>query len=91
MHASGINQLALLHVDGIRGVHPCMVVDFWGGGAILHSSSYHTVAFEFDLSLDGFRTTKHCHVVWRAGNMCGVEFVGMPPHVRSLGNEALVT
>jgi hypothetical protein len=33
------------------------------------------VAFDFDLSLDGFKTTKHCHVVWRDGNTCGVEFV----------------
>jgi hypothetical protein len=70
-----INQLVLIHVTGIRGVYPCTLVDFWGGGATLHSSTYHTVAFEFDLSLDGFKTAKHCHVVWRAGNTCGVEFV----------------
>ena len=69
------NQLALLHVDGIRGCHPCLVMDYHSGGAMLHSSTHHTASFNFDLSLDGFKTTKHCHVVWRNGNKCGVEFV----------------
>ena len=77
-----INQPALLYVDGIRGCHPCLVVNFHGDGAMLHSSTHHTVAFEFDLSFDGFRTTKHCHVVWRNGNTCGVEFVD-PSRARS--------
>jgi hypothetical protein len=69
------NQLALLHVDGIRGCHPCLVMDYHSGGATLHSLTHHTAAFRFDLSLDGFKTTKRCHVVWRNGNSCGVEFV----------------
>ena len=70
-----INQIALLYVDGIRGCHPCLVVNLHDGGAMLHSETHHTAAFRFDLSLDGFRTTKHCRVVWRNGNTCGVEFV----------------
>jgi hypothetical protein len=70
-----INQLALLHVDGIRGCHPCLVGNFHSDGAMLHSSTHHTAAFKFDLSLDGFKTTKHCRVVWRNGNTCGVKFV----------------
>lgn len=69
------NRLALLCVDGIRGCHPCLVVNLNEGGAMLCSSTYHTAAFKFDLSLDGFRTTKHCRVVWRNGNTCGVKFV----------------
>jgi hypothetical protein len=69
------NQLALLHVDSIRGCHPCLVMDYHSGGAMLHSPTHHTAAFKFDLSLDGFKTTKRCHVVWRNGNRCGVEFV----------------
>ena len=67
-----LNQLALIHVDG---VHPCLVVNFHNEGAKLHSSTFHIAAFQFDLSLDGFKTTKRCHVVWRDGNACGVEFV----------------
>jgi hypothetical protein len=70
-----INQLALLHVDGIRGCHPCRVLNFHSDGAKLHSSTHHTAAIKFDLSLDGCKTTKHCRVVWRNGNTCGVKFV----------------
>jgi len=70
-----INQLALLHVDGIRGCHPCLVETLHNDGATLQSSTHHTAAFKFDLSLDGFKTTKHCRVVWRNGNTCGVKFV----------------
>lgn len=73
-----INRLALVCVDGIRGCHPCVVVDFADNGATLHSTTHHTAAFMFDLSLDGFRTTKHCRVIWRDGNTCGVEFIGAP-------------
>jgi hypothetical protein len=32
------------------------------------------------LSFDGFKTTKHCHEVWRDGNTCGVEFVDQKTH-----------
>jgi len=70
-----INQLAMLCVDGIRGIHPCRVMNFHNGGAMLHSTTHHIAAFEFELSFDGFMTWKHCHVVWRNGNTCGVEFV----------------
>jgi hypothetical protein len=70
-----INQPAMLHLDGIRGVYPCMVMNFHNQGAGLHCSTFHIVVFEFDLSFDGFKTIKHCHVVWRHRNYCGVEFV----------------
>jgi hypothetical protein len=70
-----INQPAMLHLAGVRGVYPCLVMNFHNQGARLRSSTFHIAAFEFDLSLDGFKTTKHCHVVWRDGNICGVEFV----------------
>ena len=70
-----IGQHGLLHVDGIRSCHPCRVVNFHPDGAMLHSSTHHTAAFRFDLSLDGFKTTRHCRVVWRNGNTCGVKFV----------------
>ena len=69
------NQPAMLHLDGIRGVHPCVVMDLHDQGARLHSSTFHTAAFEFDLSFDGFKTTRRCHAVWRDGNSCAVEFV----------------
>jgi hypothetical protein len=74
-----INQLAMLHLDRVCGVYPCMVMDFHDRGARLQSSTFHIVAFEFDLSFDGFKTTRKCHVVWREGNTCGVEFVDRSP------------
>ena len=70
-----INQLALLHLDGVRGYYPCSVLNCHRDGAMLHSSTHHTAAFNFQLSLDGFKTTKHCRVLWRNGNTCGVKFV----------------
>ena len=75
MERTEINQPAMLCVDGIRGCHPCLVVNLHRDGATLHSSTHHIAAFKFDLSLDGFKTTMHCRVVWRNGNTCGVEFV----------------
>ena len=70
-----INQLALLHVEGVCGVHPCTIENISQRGAKLQTAAPHMAASEFALSLDGFKTTKHCHVVWRDGNTCGVEFV----------------
>jgi hypothetical protein len=70
-----INQLALLCVDGVRGCHPCLVVNFHHDGAMIRFTTPHVAAAKFHLSLDGFKTTKHCRVVWRDGDACGVEFV----------------
>ncbi len=77
-----INQLALVHVDGVRGVHPCLVMNLH---AMLHSSTHRTAAFKFALSLDGFNTTRHCRVVWRDGNTCGVEFIDQGGVLRQSG------
>jgi hypothetical protein len=71
-------QLARVYVDGIRGCHPCRVLEFGDDVATLHSPTHHSAAFKFDLSLDGFRTTKHCWVIWLNGNTCGVDFIGAP-------------
>ena len=78
-----VNQPAMLHLAGVCGIYPCVVMNFHDHGAKLHSFTFHIVAFEFDLSFDGFKTTKHCHVVWRDGNTCGVEFVDRR-HARTL-------
>ena len=69
-----INQPAMLHFDGIAGVHCCVVRDVNDEGATFHSPFY-IFSSDFDLSLDGFTTTTRCHVVWRRGTTCGVRFV----------------
>ena len=69
-----INQLALLHLDGVCGVHPCLVKNFHDQGARLHSSTFQIAAFEFDLSFDNFRTIRRSHLIWRNGDFFSVAF-----------------
>ena len=69
-----INQPAMLHFHGILGVHACIVRDVTDHGAKFHCPFY-IFPSNFDLSLDGFKTTRRCHVVWRHGTTCGVRFV----------------
>ncbi|MBR0916526.1 PilZ domain-containing protein [Bradyrhizobium japonicum] len=69
-----INQPAMIHFDGIDGVHGCVVKDVNDQGAKFHCPFY-AFSRDFDLSLDGFKTTRRCHVVWRCGTTCGVRFV----------------
>ena len=69
-----INQPAMLHFDGIAGVHFCVVRDVNDEGATFRCPFY-IFSSDFDLSLDGFKTTTRCHVVWRRGTTCGVKFV----------------
>jgi hypothetical protein len=69
-----INQLAMLHFDGIPGVHYCVVRNVNDQGANFHCHFY-IFSPDFDLSLDGFKTTTRCHVVWRHGTTCGARFV----------------
>jgi hypothetical protein len=70
-----INQLAMLHLDGIPGIHPCLVRDFHDQGAGLELRWSRIFAKRFDLSFDGFKTTKRCRLVWHDKNVCGVEFI----------------
>ena len=69
-----INQPALLHFDGIRGIHPCVVRNIHHQGARIDCPFY-IFSTEFDLSADGFVTSIRCHVVWRRETTCGVAFV----------------
>jgi hypothetical protein len=69
-----LNQLALLSFSGIPGVHPCLVRNLHMRGAGLYSNSFHFFANDFLMSFDGFRSSTHCHVVWRRGDECGVVF-----------------
>lgn len=52
-----INQPAMLHINGISGVHACIVRDFNDTGAKFHCPFY-IFASDLDLSLDGFKS-KH--------------------------------
>ncbi|WP_442869217.1 PilZ domain-containing protein [Bradyrhizobium sp. CCBAU 11357] len=68
-----VNQPALLRIREIRGVHPCVVRNLSEEGACL-SSPVHIFADELDLSVDGFKSTLRCQVVWRDEHLYGVKF-----------------
>ncbi|SIO52130.1 PilZ domain-containing protein [Bradyrhizobium erythrophlei] len=69
-----INQPAVLHFDRISGVYCCVVKDVSDQGAKFQCPFY-VFSSDLDLSVDGFKTSKRCHVVWRHGTTCGVRFV----------------
>lgn len=70
-----VNQPALLRFRGIRGVHPCVVRNLSEEGACL-SSPVRIFADELELSVDGFKSTLRCQVVWRDEHLYGVIFHG---------------
>jgi hypothetical protein len=70
-----IDRAALIHFAGIPGVHPCVVENLHFEGACISARPYYIFADDFDLSLDGFKTTIRCRVVWKHGHRCGVKFV----------------
>ena len=69
-----INVPASLSIDGITGLHPCVVRDINAFGACL-STPYYIFASEFDLLFSGFHNTLACRVVWRRATLSGVAFV----------------
>ncbi|WP_342737113.1 PilZ domain-containing protein [Bradyrhizobium sp. B117] len=70
-----VNQPALLRFGNIRGVHPCVVRNLSEEGACL-SSPVRIFADELDLSVDGFKSTLRCKVVWKDEHLYGVKFKG---------------
>ena len=60
-----IDQPAMLHLDGVCGIYPCVVMNFHDHGAKLHSFTFHIVAFEFDLSFDGSK--RQSTAMWCGG------------------------
>jgi PilZ domain len=69
-----INQPALLRLHRVSGVFCCIVKDVSDQGAQFRCPFY-VFSSDLDLSVDGFLTSKRCHVVWRRGTTCGVRFV----------------
>jgi len=70
-----IDRLALLHFQGLPGVHPCVVKSLSAEGACIEAAQYYIFADEFELSFDGFKTTLWCQVIWRNRQVCCVKFV----------------
>ena len=71
-----VRRMALMHFAGIRGVHPCLIENLHFQGACISTQQHFIFAREFDVSLDGFKTTIRCRLLWRRGQRHGVKFVG---------------
>ena len=65
---------ALLCIPGLKGAYSCYVRDLNERGVGLWLNMLPLLPTEFKLSLDGFRTTLSCRLVWRNGDFAGVEF-----------------
>jgi hypothetical protein len=74
LERTSLNQLALVALNGIPGVHPVTVCNISAAGACI-AMPRHLRASEFKLSFDGFHRTIVCRVVWKTGELCGVCFV----------------
>ena len=64
----------MVFLKGQRGVTPCVVRDIHSAGAGVRLLDVYIIQLDFDLSFDGFRTIRKCHVEWVDGYTCGVTF-----------------
>jgi hypothetical protein len=65
---------ALLSIPRLRNIHSCGVRDLSDSGIGLRLNDLPLLPTEFNLSLDGFRTTLACRLIWRDGVFAGGEF-----------------
>jgi hypothetical protein len=69
-----IYQDALLSIPRLRNIQACSLRDLSDRGIGLRLNNLPLLPTEFNLSLDGFRTTLACRLIWRDGAFAGVEF-----------------
>ena len=65
---------ALLSIPPIKTVHSCDVRDLSKTGLGLRLNGLSLLPDEFNLSLDGFRSTLVCRLIWRDSDFVGVSF-----------------
>lgn len=65
---------ALLSIPRLRGVYSCGVRDLSYKGVGLRLNDLPLLPTQFDISLDGFRTTLACQLIWRDGDLAGIAF-----------------
>jgi hypothetical protein len=64
---------ALLCIPRLKRVYSCGVRDLSKKGIGLRLNNLPLLPTEFNLSLDGFRTTLACRLIWRDGGFAGAE------------------
>jgi hypothetical protein len=65
---------ALLSIAGLRSACSCGIRDMNAKGVGLRLNGLPLLPSEFKISLDGFRTTLVCRLIWRDGDFAGAAF-----------------
>jgi hypothetical protein len=65
---------ALLSISGQLTTLSCTIRDFSDKGAGIRLIGITLLPLDFDMSLDWFRTSEACRLVWRDGDFAGVVF-----------------
>ena len=69
-----VHRDALLSIPRLKSVYSCGMRDLSDRGAGLRLNDLPLLPTEFNLSLDGFRTTLACRLIWRDGDFAGITF-----------------
>lgn len=69
-----LREGALVIIPGLRGVSSCLLRDLSSKGASLQLHEIALVPTEFSISLDGLRQIFGCRLIWRRGDLVGIEF-----------------
>jgi hypothetical protein len=65
---------ALLFFGKKAGIQSCTVRDVTNLGAGIRSQDLTMMPLDFELSFDGFRTSRKCRLIWREDEFFGVAF-----------------
>jgi len=71
---TSISKNALLFVDEERGVFACHVRDIANGGAGIQLNDLNVLPLTFELTFDHFHNVRRCQIIWRRGDLVGVQF-----------------
>jgi hypothetical protein len=63
-----------MYFTGQEGVHACVVGNVTNQGVGLRLNGLNIVPSAFDISLDNFRTTRRCRLIWRDSDFVGAAF-----------------
>ena len=69
-----ITKGALLFFSKKAGVQSCTVRDVTNLGAGVRGQDLQILPLDFELSFDGFRTSRKCRLIWREDEFFGVAF-----------------
>ena len=71
---TGISKNAMLFFDEQRGVFACHVRDITNGGAGIQLHDLNDLPLNFELTFDKFHNIRQCKIIWRRGDLVGVQF-----------------